>query len=78
MLARVAVAGAERDRKGADDGPVRLGRTTALLADSGKRGDERLLPLEEAAGSIERLPTEIVEQGCIGHLSLIGIEGRLD
>ena len=72
MLARVAVAGAERDRQRANDGPVRLGRAVALLADAGQRGDERLLPLEEAAGSVERLPAKIVEQAWIGHASVIG------
>ncbi len=78
VLARVAVTGAESHREGANDGPVGLGCAAALLTDPGERHDECLLPFEEAAGSIERLPAEIVEQAWIGHPPVIGTGGGGD
>ena len=78
MLARVAVAGAQRDRKGPHDGAVRFGSAIALFTDAGKRSEECLLALEEAAGSVERLPAKIVEQAWIAHTTVIGTRGSGD
>ena len=72
VLTRIAITLTQSRCERPDDSPVRLGRPTTFLADPRERGDERLLTLEQAARSIERLPAEVIEQRSIGHLHFIG------
>jgi hypothetical protein len=61
VLARVAVAGLERRRQRADDGPVGLRRARALLLEVAQHPDQRGLSPLQAACSVERLLTEVLE-----------------